>query len=253
MPQRVGDLLLRELAPVLRPGTEAARASRAVALVRERLGADLAVLARHPTVAAPRLLAPAPAGLAALYDLAPHDPSPWAAAFGGADVLVGDTRHDRRFPVVSAAVLGLGIRSYRIVGFVSPRRARVSLTLLAGTAGSLDADPLEAQLVLDCVGTMITADDVAGHLRAAMTTREVIGQAQGIYMERFGLSAEESMEFLKRRSQDLQVKVRDLAALVVDQRSRPAYDVRGADRPAGEPGDEPGDEHGDEPGDEPAR
>ncbi|GAB2965727.1 ANTAR domain-containing protein [Amycolatopsis acidiphila] len=49
------------------------------------------------------------------------------------------------------------------------------------------------------------------HLRRAIDSRDVIGQAKGILMARRGVSAEEAFDILRRTSQDLNVKLADLA------------------------------------------
>ena len=48
-------------------------------------------------------------------------------------------------------------------------------------------------------------------LRRALDSRDVIGQAKGILMHRRGISADEAFDLLRRTSQDLNVKVADLA------------------------------------------
>jgi hypothetical protein len=48
-------------------------------------------------------------------------------------------------------------------------------------------------------------------LRKALETRDVIGQAKGILMQRRGFTAEEAFDLLRRTSQDLNVKLAELA------------------------------------------
>jgi hypothetical protein len=48
-------------------------------------------------------------------------------------------------------------------------------------------------------------------LRKALETRDVIGQAKGILMNRRGIDAEEAFELLRRTSQDLNIKLAELA------------------------------------------
>jgi putative methionine-R-sulfoxide reductase with GAF domain len=47
--------------------------------------------------------------------------------------------------------------------------------------------------------------------RAGMDSRDVIGQAKGILMQRRGISADEAFDLLRRASQDLNVKLAELA------------------------------------------
>ncbi|MBN6038351.1 GAF and ANTAR domain-containing protein [Amycolatopsis sp. 195334CR] len=58
----------------------------------------------------------------------------------------------------------------------------------------------------------------AAHLRDAIASRDVIGQAKGILMARQGLTAEEAFELLRRTSQDINVKLADVAATLVARR-----------------------------------
>jgi AmiR/NasT family two-component response regulator len=58
-------------------------------------------------------------------------------------------------------------------------------------------------------------------LQEALETRTIIGQAQGILMERLSLCAEEAFGYLRRRSNTDNVKLRDLAAEIVRTRCLP--------------------------------
>jgi transcriptional regulator with GAF, ATPase, and Fis domain len=61
----------------------------------------------------------------------------------------------------------------------------------------------------------------AENLQAALGTREVIGQAQGILMERERISAAQAFDVLRRASQHLNRKLRDVAQDLVDTGDRP--------------------------------
>jgi len=61
----------------------------------------------------------------------------------------------------------------------------------------------------------------AGNLNAALGSREVIGQAQGILMERERISAGQAFDVLRRASQHLNRKLRDVAQDFVDTGARP--------------------------------
>jgi len=60
------------------------------------------------------------------------------------------------------------------------------------------------------------------HLRAAMATRTLIGQAQGILMERYKMTAEQAFAVLSRLSQQSNVKLRDVAQRLIDTGETPA-------------------------------
>lgn len=52
--------------------------------------------------------------------------------------------------------------------------------------------------------------------RSALATRDIIGQAKGIVMERFNLDADEAFELLSHLSQQSNTKLHDLAHALVD-------------------------------------
>ena len=64
-------------------------------------------------------------------------------------------------------------------------------------------------------------DRNADNLHSAMRTRELIGQAQGILMERDRLTAEQAFDVLRRASQHLNTKLREVAQQLVDTGQRP--------------------------------
>ena len=77
-----------------------------------------------------------------------------------------------------------------------------------------------AAVALDVVHTV-------GSLSRAVATRQVIGQATGVVMERYQIDSERAFAFLTRTSQQSNVKLRDVAAQVVDGhdgRTRPKPD-----------------------------
>jgi GAF domain-containing protein len=61
----------------------------------------------------------------------------------------------------------------------------------------------------------------AANLHQALATREIIGQAQGILMERERLSSDQAFDILRRASQHLNLKLRDIAQNLVDTGERP--------------------------------
>ena len=52
----------------------------------------------------------------------------------------------------------------------------------------------------------------------ALQSRDVIGQAKGILMERRGLDAGQAFDVLRSASQDLNVKLTEIAATLVERR-----------------------------------
>jgi AmiR/NasT family two-component response regulator len=82
-------------------------------------------------------------------------------------------------------------------------------------------------LVLRCLATLaglaLTSAEQREHdeqqmvnLQAALSTRELIGQAQGILMERERITAADAFDVLRRASQHLNVKLRDVAQTLIE-------------------------------------
>jgi GAF domain-containing protein len=61
----------------------------------------------------------------------------------------------------------------------------------------------------------------AENLHAALVTRELIGQAQGILIEREKITADQAFHVLRQASQHLNVKLREVARDLVDTGERP--------------------------------
>jgi GAF domain-containing protein len=74
------------------------------------------------------------------------------------------------------------------------------------------------------------------NLHSALSSREIIGQAQGILMERERIAADQAFDVLRRASQHLNIKLREVAQTLVDTGEKPdtgPRDRRKGDRPGG--------------------
>jgi GAF domain-containing protein len=72
-----------------------------------------------------------------------------------------------------------------------------------------------ASLALATTRAVSRGELEAHQLRRAIDSRDVIGQAKGILMARRGISADEAFDLLRRTSQDMNLKLRELAHTVV--------------------------------------
>lgn len=66
-----------------------------------------------------------------------------------------------------------------------------------------------------------TLEGLARQLERALLTRDVIGQAKGIFMERLHPTPEDAFDILKRASQRLNVKLRDVALKITETGETP--------------------------------
>jgi AmiR/NasT family two-component response regulator len=74
----------------------------------------------------------------------------------------------------------------------------------------------DAQLAKLADDLRVCEEEVEG-LAAALVSRHVIGMAQGMLMLRYELTQDQAFEFLRRNSNDQNIKLRDLASRVVMQ------------------------------------
>jgi GAF domain-containing protein len=84
-----------------------------------------------------------------------------------------------------------------------------------------EEDRAEALMFAAHVAVALASAQTEEQLRSAIASRTVLGQAQGILMERYKISAEKSFEVLRRVSQDGNVKVRDVAQRLVETGETP--------------------------------
>jgi response regulator NasT len=88
--------------------------------------------------------------------------------------------------------------------------------------GALDAaDRAVAEEVAVHARIALAAWDAAEDLALGLASRSVIGQAQGILMERFSLDADRAFQVLRRYSQDGNVKLVEVARRVVQTGALP--------------------------------
>lgn len=114
-----------------------------------------------------------------------------------------------------AAALGIGsVLSVRID--TSGSGTRAALNLYSAAAGSFDhADVAIASIFARHASSALEGAVQQDQLRAAARSRLVIGVAEGILMQRFGLTLDQSFELLRRYSQTHNIKLRVLAENLV--------------------------------------
>jgi hypothetical protein len=119
-----------------------------------------------------------------------------------------------------AADLGYkSVLSTALLPFDAPARQGGALNIYARESEVLDDRARDTALVLAThaslalagVAARTKAELEAENLRRAIDSRDVIGQAKGILMQRRGIGAEEAFDLLRRTSQQLNVKLAELA------------------------------------------
>ncbi len=152
-----------------------------------------------------------------------HDEGPCLDAIEGEPVYLShDVSVDDRWPSWGPAVAGLGIRSALSLRLETRTRRYGSLNLYAEKIDAFDDDDLAVATIFvrHASVALANAHNEEG-LQIAIDARRLIGQAQGILMERYDLDADRAFEFLRRQSQAHNVKLRHVAEWVVEHRNSP--------------------------------
>jgi len=145
-------------------------------------------------------------------------------------VYAEDLAEDERWPIFGPQAAALGMRSL-LSCRLAANGTRGALNLYAALPRAYGAiDRTKALIFATHAGIALSAAearedaalslDVGLHriddLIAALGTRETIGQAEGILMERERITAQQAFDVLRRASQHLNVKLREVATYVVE-------------------------------------
>jgi hypothetical protein len=131
-------------------------------------------------------------------------------------LLVNDLATDLRWPAFAKRAVELGAASMLACHLSSERGTLSALNMYAREPHSFDDQSKRLSLIFSTHATIaLEFARLEGDLRAAVETRQGIGQAVGIVMERHRLTAKQAFDLLVRSSQRLNVKLRDLANAVV--------------------------------------
>lgn len=140
----------------------------------------------------------------------------------------GDVAHDHRWPMWGPRAAELGIGSVLSIRLLSRGRPMGALNLYGDeTGGFADAEGRDLALIYATHAALaLTSARVVTDLETAVTTRHLIGMAQGVIMERYRVGPDEAFAVLRRLSSIHNIKVRDLA----DQIGRTREIPLGVDR-----------------------
>jgi hypothetical protein len=131
-------------------------------------------------------------------------------------IRVDDLERDGRWPSFAAAAAGIGVRSMLSCQLATPRDRLGALNLYSTKVHSFpdDAEHI-ATAYATHVGILLAATEKERNLQVALRTREVIGQAMGILMERHRVTATQAFDLMVHTSQRSHVKLRALAEELV--------------------------------------
>ena len=134
-------------------------------------------------------------------------------------VRTDDFREERRWPLYSAAVVEIGVFSGLSFKLYTSDRTAGALNLFSFKPSAFDAEAETIGAVLAAhAAAAIMASRQEEQLESALSTRDRIGQAKGIIMERYGVDDVRAFDMLRRLSQDSNTRLIDVAQRVIDTR-----------------------------------
>jgi len=132
-------------------------------------------------------------------------------------VVVSEVSTETRWPLFSARVTSLGVGSMLCTPLAAHDRILGSLSLISSRPRAFDQEAagLAAVFATHAALALVGVEEVR-NLKAMASSRDLIGQAKGILMERYKLSAEKAFSVLVRTSQDNNIKLRALCDQLIN-------------------------------------
>lgn len=138
------------------------------------------------------------------------------AAVDDETIWIEDMRSEPRWPRFAPAAAALGIRSMACFCLYIEGNDFGALNLHSTEPDSFGKDArLLGELFAAHAATAFGAVREKEQLRAALSSRDIIGQAKGMLMERYHIDATAAFSLLARLSQDSNTKLVDIALQIV--------------------------------------
>ena len=140
-------------------------------------------------------------------------------------VTCADLTAETRWPMWAHDAVALDFRSSLAVPLHERGRVFAVLHLYSERPQAFDAAQVSlATLLARRSSVALAAVKRTEHLQKAVDARTVIGQAEGILMERYGIDADTAFSVLRRYSQQGNLKLHAVAEQVVRERTLPGLD-----------------------------
>src|SRR3954447_14519320 len=135
-------------------------------------------------------------------------------------VWVPDVARDPRWPRFASRAAAWGVRSMICTPLVLGTTVLGSLSLGSAAVDAFDEESASLAAIFAAhTTTALAAAEGRRQLSAAISSRDIIGQAKGILMERYQISADAAFGVLVRTSQNTNVKLRDVAVELCESRT----------------------------------
>lgn len=154
------------------------------------------------------------------------------ALAGGEPAGCPDTLEESRWPEYASAALRVGVRCSLSLAYQSGADV-IGLSLFGARPRTLEADSIAAAERLVAFGGAAVgvaseygeARRTARQLRDAAEARAVVDQAKGVLMHALGCGAAEALQRMRQVSQARNMKVTEVAAVIIDSRGADGLDL----------------------------
>jgi hypothetical protein len=141
----------------------------------------------------------------------------YEAAVDTVHVTAPDLAEDPRFPRYGPAAVSAGIRAQAGIRLFENPASNGALNLYSTRVGAFEQLGSLEQLFAHHSAVALAYARQISELRDAVQTRQMIGQAVGVTMERFGLDEARAFGFLARLSQESNIKLRVVAQRLLEE------------------------------------
>jgi GAF domain-containing protein len=141
---------------------------------------------------------------------------------------LADASTDPRWPEFSDALVQAGICSCLLLPLPATRASAGAFALFSSKVGAFEDTTydvvllfaLHAGVAFDNAQLFHHARALVDQLQTALETRELIGQATGLLMHKYGLASDVAFQVLKRGSQTANTKLREVAGQLIEAHER---------------------------------
>lgn len=134
-------------------------------------------------------------------------------------VLVDDMDHEPRWPEFAPKAAELGVKSMLIFRLYNTGNTLGALNLHSLHTQAFDETSISVGSTLATHAAIAVIAAVREEqFRAAVASRDVIGQAKGILMERFSVDADRAFALLRKLSQDRNQPLHEIARKLTDKK-----------------------------------
>jgi hypothetical protein len=141
----------------------------------------------------------------------------YEAAVDTVHVTAPDLANDPRFPHYASVAVKAGIRAQAGIRLFDSPASNGALNLYSEQAGAFEDLGLIGELFKQQSAMALAYAREISDLRSAVRSRQTIGQAVGMVMERFQLDDARAFAFLARLSSHENIKLRVIAQRIIDE------------------------------------